>query len=95
MAHQLPGGWQEGDRLDRLIPAPAHLREKDERLMHALQAASQLALRVAGTTVRVAGTAVGALADISVGLDPIVFGGVVHPEVPVVAWVALAQWEWQ
>jgi hypothetical protein len=35
-----------------------------------------------------------ALAALGAGADPIVLGGVVAPDAPVVEWALLAQWEW-
>ncbi len=90
LAHELPAGWKEGDRLDQLVPAPAHLRKKDERLVRQLQKITSATMKVAGAT---AGAVSGLLTD-GVGLDPIVLGGVRHPEYPIVMWTVLAQWEW-
>lgn len=97
VGHQLPETWTEGDRLDRLVPPPAHLREKDARLVQRLRAGAKLVLQVMGATVAVAGAA--AMAPLAalgtIGLDPVILGGVRHPTEPVVEWVLLAQWEWQ
>jgi hypothetical protein len=94
LGHQQPDTWQEGDPVD--VPAPKHLREKDERLTRSLTVATQLFLRGVMATVSLAAAplaVVGALAG--AGLDPIVLGGVRHPDAPVVQWVLLAQWEWE
>jgi hypothetical protein len=82
--HQLPATYKDGDPLPQLVPAPRHLREKDERL----------SLWLAKIIKRVKGAAKN-LAEAGAGLDPVVLGGVKHPELPVVQWCVLAQWEWE
>jgi hypothetical protein len=97
LAHQLPGDWQPGQPVDALVPDPKHLRQRDQRLIRGLQAASRTAAQV----LAVGGLALGtmALAPLAmlggVGLDPVVLGGVQHPTLPLVVWVELARWEWQ
>jgi|ERR1700729_175377 len=81
IGHQLPDDYQEGDPL---VPNPRHLREKDERLRLWLAKAADL----------FKGAASG-LAAAGAGLDPIIFGGVQHPERPIVGWCVLAHWEWE
>jgi hypothetical protein len=97
LAHELPSSWREGDPIPQLVPTPRHLREKDQRLAQRLRFATKLLVKGAGATVAaatapifVAGAAVAA-----VGLDPIVLGGVRHPELSVVQWALLAQWDWE
>jgi hypothetical protein len=99
LGHQLPDGWQEGEAVP--VPAPAHLREKDKRLTQQLSFSTRLFVK--GAAGLLAGAALAPLAAgaavlgaaAGAGLDPIVLGGVQHPEAPVVQWVLLAQWEWQ
>lgn len=43
--------------------------------------------------VTIAGAGAVAAAPLAVGLDPIVLGGIVHPETGAVAWVPLAAWD--
>jgi hypothetical protein len=97
LAHQQHEDWQEGDRV--VVPAPRHLREKDERLKVQMATGTNWFLKAAGAVVVAAAalplSVVGAIAGAGVGLDPLVLGGVKHPELPVVEWVVLAQWEWE
>lgn len=86
LAHELPADWREGDPVP--IPAPAHLRAKDERLSRRLHVGPQRFLKGMGATMA-------AVAAAGARLDPVVLGGVRHPEVPVVQWALLAQWEWE
>jgi hypothetical protein len=99
IGHQLPDSYREGDALPPLIPPARHLREKDERLTHRLRTWWNWLAKAAGATLTFAAAAPaiagGAVASLAVGLDPIIFGGVQHPEHPVVQWVVLAQWEWE
>jgi uncharacterized protein YjeT (DUF2065 family) len=95
LAHELPAGWEEGEAIPQLVPAPAHLREKDQRLVQRLRALSDATLKAAGMTLAVAGAAASSLTVLGAGLDPIVLGGIKHPQYPVVEWVVLAQWEWE
>jgi hypothetical protein len=93
LGHELPATWREGDPIPRLVPPPRHLREKDQRLIQRLGVATRLLLKVVGATLSVPFAVAGAIAE--AGLDPIVLGGVRHPDAPVVQWVLLAQWEWE
>ena len=99
MGHQLPEEWRKGDAIPQLVPAPAHLREKDERLVRRLTTGTKLFLGASGAllTAAAAPLALAGLAGAAVGagLDPIVLGGVRHPDAPVVQWALLAQWEWE
>ena len=94
LGHQLPDTWREGDAIPQLVPASAHLREKDERLIRRLDAATKLFLKGAGAAVTAA-VAPLALVGAATGLDPIILGGVRHPEWPIVEWCLLAQWQWK
>lgn len=92
IGHELPATWQEGDPVP--VPAPAHLREKDQRLVRWLSGlarvwAQGLAVILAAPAAPLAVLAAGA------GMDPIVLGGVRHPTEPVVLWVLLAEWVWE
>jgi hypothetical protein len=97
LGHQLADIWQEGDAVP--VPTPRELREKDERLQLHIARAAKLYLRGAGALVTAAAAAPlafgGGLASLGAGFDPIVLGGVQHPDYPVVQWVLLAQWEWE
>lgn len=97
LGHQVPDTWQAGQPVP--VPAPRQLREKDQRLELGIARGTELFLKGAGgvlTTAAAAPLALGAaMLSAGVGLDPIVFGGVVHPQAPVVMWAALAQWEWE
>jgi hypothetical protein len=50
LAHELPASWKEGEAISQLVPAPAHLREKDQRIVLRLRAVSDAALKAAGMT---------------------------------------------
>ena len=97
IGHQLPDTYEDGAPLPRLVPDPPSLREKDERLTLGLASATSLYFKAITGFLAGAGTApllaLGAAAG--AGLDPIVFGGVQHPDLPVVEWCVLAQWEWE
>lgn len=97
LGHQLPEGWREGDAVP--VPAPPHVRRKDERLIQRLGLATTLFVRGAVASVAFAAAAplaaAGAIASAGAGLDPIVLGGIRDPEAPVVQWALLAQWEWE
>lgn len=93
LVHQLPDSYQDGDPLPALVPAPRELREKDERLTLRLAQATSLYLKSAFAVL--AATASPLAAITVAGLDPIVFGGVKHPRLPIVGWCVLAQWEWE
>jgi hypothetical protein len=98
LGHQLHEDYKEGDPLPQLVPPPRELREKDERLKLWLASAAELLFKGAALTLAAAAAAPMALAAGTVagaGLDPIIFGGVKHPKLPVVEWCALAQWEWE
>jgi hypothetical protein len=79
--HQLPDDYREGDPL---VPVPRELREKDERLRLWFASLADLVMGAAAS-----------FATSGVGLDPVIFGGVKHPKLPLVGWCALAQWEWE
>lgn len=94
LGHELPADYRDGEPIPQLVPSPAHLREKDQRLVQWLRTGSKLFLGFA------AGLGAAALSPLMLagalaGLDPIVLGGVRHPELPVVQWVLLAQWAWE
>jgi hypothetical protein len=90
MGHDLGSDYKDGDPIPKLVPPPPHLRDKDERLKDRLTRASELF--IAG--VRTMFVAPHAALD-QIGVDPIVFGGVRHPRLPIVAWCALCAWEWE
>lgn len=96
--HELPKTYQIGDPLPQLVPPPRELREKDERLQLRLAAAAKMLFTGMAATLTAAATAplavVGAAAGLA-GLDPVILGGVRHPELPIVQWCVLAQWEWE
>lgn len=95
LGHQLPASWKVGDPVP--VPAPRPLREKDAQLAQRLAVTTSWFLKAAGALLAAAAApaALGAVAFAGVGLDPIVLGGVKHPDHPVVQWCVLAQWEWQ
>lgn len=93
IAHQLPDNYRDGDPLPPLVPAPPHLREKDERLKLFLANALRWLLKAMGFTLGAAMSPLALMAGI--GLDPVILGGVRHPKYPVVTWCVLAQWEWE
>lgn len=99
IAHEQPPGYPVGGSTQPLVPTPRELREKDERLMLALGAATRLFAKGAGYTLAAAAAApamaLGAVAALGAGLDPVVLGGVKHPDYPLFAWCVLAQWEWE
>ncbi len=92
LGHELPEHWREGEPVP--VPAPAHIREKDQRLIERLGFATKLFLTGAAGTLGLAAAPL-ALAALGAGADPIVLGGVVAPDAPVVQWALLAQWEWR
>ncbi len=90
IGHELPTGYKEGEPVPRLVPPPRQLREKDERLTLRLGSIAKVwATTLAGLVVAPA-AALGAI-----GTDPIIFGGVRHPDQPVVAWCVLCSWDWE
>jgi hypothetical protein len=93
LAHELPVGWDETQELPNLVPAPPHLRKHDEALTRAIRITATAAGVLAGTAIA-APLAIGAI-GIAGMLDPIVLGGVKHPNLPVVQWAVLAQWTWE
>lgn len=100
LAHQLPDDYDEGEPFPQLVPEPRPLRELDERLT--LQLAKALRVYLKGVLILLGMAASaplvvvgGAATAVGVGLDPIIFGGVKHPQLPVVMWCALAQWDWE
>lgn len=98
IVHQLPDDYRDGDPQPRLVPTPHELREKDEQLVLQLATATRVFLKSVAMTLAGAVTAplsVAAVTAAGVGADPLIFGGVQHPELPAVAWCLLAQWEWE
>jgi hypothetical protein len=98
VGHELPPTWKEGDSASPSVPPPSEMREKDEHLRLRLHVLSKLYLRLIGGIIGGAAAlpiAAGAALVGGAGLDPIVFGGVQHPELPFVQWAVLAQWTWQ
>ena len=96
LGHQLPDTWEEGQMVP--VTTPKHLREKDQRLKQRLMTGTELWLKAATATLAGAFAlpAIGAAGLLAgVGTDPIVLGGIKHPDYPVVHWVLLAQWEWE
>jgi hypothetical protein len=98
--HEMPPTYKVDDPIPRLVPPPKQLREKDQRLALQLATATKFFLMASGTLVAAAAAAPlavagGAVSVLGVGLDPIIFGGVRHPELPVVDWCVLAQWNWE
>lgn len=97
LGHELPATYKDGDPLPRLVPPPKELREKDERLALHLAKATKLLVAGAAATVTAAAAPLvlaGAAGSV-VGLDPIIFGGVKHPDLPAVEWCVLAHWNWE
>jgi hypothetical protein len=94
-AHQMPPHFRPGDPTPQLVPTPRELREKDERLTLTLTAASRLLLKGAGLALTAAAAPALAVAAAGAGLDPVILGGVEHPEHPLFGWCVLAQWEWE
>jgi hypothetical protein len=100
IGHQLPESWREGDAVPTLVPSPPLYRELDASMGHVIAtgvAALGQAIRVGATTLlSVAGAvATGVAGSVaSVGTDPIILGGIRHPEHRSAAWVLLAKWDW-
>jgi hypothetical protein len=94
IGHQLPADYRDGDPIPRLVPPPRQLREKDQRLTLRLGAAARMWGAALGAMV-VAPVAASVAALGAIGTDPIIFGGVRHPEQPVVAWCVLCSWDWE
>ena len=99
IVHQMPHGYQPGEPTPQLVPVPRELREKDERLQVGLTAATRLFVKGAAVTLAAAAAPGAAIlsagAGALVGLDPVILGGVEHPTLPLFAWCAPAQWDWE
>lgn len=100
LAHELPADYTDDQPLPAIVPTPRDLREKDERLTLGLGVATRLFAKAVTRTLVLAAAAplavgVAAGAALGAGLDPVVLGGVQHPEFPIVAWAILAEWEWE
>jgi hypothetical protein len=97
LAHELPHGWIPGQALPPLVPAPRPIQDLDATLEQAVRRAGKAWLgAVSGIgAALVVGVAVAASPLMLAGLDPVILAGVRHPTQPVVAWVRIAQWEWE
>ena len=101
IAHELPAGWNPELPLPALVPDPPLMRDLDSGLERFVVATTSASVQVArGIAIGLAlgvGLAVGVAAGsvALVGLDPVVLGGVRHPDRPVVAWANLAEWVWE
>ena len=95
LAHELPSTYRDEDPLPQLVPVPAHLREKDQRLVQWLTTGTKLWLGAAAGLGALALSPLAIAAAAGAGFDPLVLGGVRDPELPVVQWVLLAQWDWE
>jgi hypothetical protein len=95
VGHELPENYRIGDPIPQLVPPPRELRELDERLTHILTKLMRLFFKIVRTILAAAAGAPVAVAAGLTGLDPIIFGGVKHPDLPIVMWCAIAQWEWE
>lgn len=95
LAHQLPDSYRDGDPLPQLVPPPRHLREKDQRMALRLGSAMELFFKGAAALLTAAASPLALGLAAGAGLDPIILGGVKHPDYPVVQWVLLAQWDWE
>lgn len=102
VAHELPAGVGPGDPLPDLVPRSAP-SPRDQQAIAVSQAGLDLTVKaVRGVAVLAGAAAVGGVAVATAGvaalgaveLDPILLGGIEHPEVPAVAWVELARWAW-
>lgn len=96
VVHELPPGIGPGDPLPSLVPSESP-RLSDEAVVALSRVPlvlGQAALRGSVAAGAVGVAALGSLAAGLAQLDPILFGGVEHPELPVVAWCELARWEW-
>lgn len=99
IGHQQKPGWLDGDPIAP-VPAPRHLRELDERIRQRLEFGSELLFRGLGGLLLIAASplALGAVifsGSGGVGLDPIVIGGVAHPELPLIEWVMICKWSYE
>jgi len=94
IGHQLPEDYRIGDPIPRLVPPPRELRERDQRLALTLGSIARVWAMTLGALIA-APAAAGVAALSLVGTDPIIFGGVRHPEQPVVAWCVLCSWDWE
>ncbi len=90
IGHELPPDYKEGEPVPRLVPPPRQLREKDQRLTLSLGAAARAWATGLAALVAAPVAALGEL-----GTDPIIFGGVQHPDQPIVAWCVLCSWDWE
>jgi len=91
IAHELPHGTTLKDVRKMTIPPPKHLAERERRMVNGLKRTARGAALAAGA-VAAAPFALGA--HLLGGLDPILLGGAVLPDVDAVCWVELARWNW-
>lgn len=96
VAHQVPDDWPEEAPLPQLVPDQPRIRRADESLIKFSDAFAQgLGLLAGAVAVGLAaGAAVAVAGAATVGLDPLILGGIDHPTQPATIWVVLAQWEW-
>ena len=106
IAHEVPQGWEPGQTLVPTTPGKRRQTEALQAFSQRIGQASRATTRTvaASATAVAAGTAalavaaaavpaVAIAAATSVGLDPIVLGGVVDGDR--VRWVELARWDWE
>jgi hypothetical protein len=99
VVHEMPPGLKPGEPIPDLVPK-ASPRLSGEKVVEL----SALPLRLARTALEgmaVASLAVGSAALLTgagvagaAALDPILLGGVRHPELPLVGWQEIARWAW-
>jgi hypothetical protein len=90
MVHDLPPTWRPGDPIPGVPDPPAARRSRSgpDKVASAPQRIRQAAAKL--NEVRAT-----APQSISVGLDPVVLGGLTHAETGAVLWVELARWDWE
>jgi hypothetical protein len=87
IAHELPKGTTEKD-VDKLrIPPPKRLVERERKLLDGLR-------RTARGAAVTAGTVAAAPFALLAGMDPVLLGGAVLPDLDAVCWVELVRWDW-
>jgi hypothetical protein len=79
LGHQLPTDYRDEDRLPQLAPAPAHLREKDQRLVPWLRTGTKIWPGAAAGVGALALSPLSIAAAAGAGFDPLVLGGVRDP----------------
>lgn len=94
LAHEVPGIWEPGRPLPPTVPPSQRMRRHDEVLIGVTEQVKRGLVAGAAALGAVAAAPAALLAAApTIGLDPVILGGVQHPDGPC-AWVPLAAWQW-